>query len=453
MNILIIEDSSTIQGVLREILSSLGGEIFSAYSGEEGLKILNEEEIDVILLDLMLPNLTGFEVLDAAKRDFPSVPIIVITALASIDTAIEAMKRGAFHYIPKPFKNEEIIIQVNKALEQRKIIEENIKLKEILLKKYSFSNIIGKSPALQKVFEIIKLAAPSNSNILITGESGTGKELVARAIHLNSKRKDRPFIPINCGTMDPLLLESNLFGHIKGAFTGAVSNKKGLLEVADGGSLFMDEIGSIPIDTQAKILRVIQEKEFLPLGDVKFKKIDVRFISATNVDLEKNTLEGKFRQDLYYRLNVIHIHLPPLKERKEDIPLLVDHFLKRYGEENEKRDLKISEKTLKILMDYDWPGNVRELENVIERAVVLSSEEIITPELLPKDILRPSRPIKVFTFGDPNFSYKTAIEEFQRKLIKEALERCDGVQRKTAKLLKIKPSTLNILIKRLKINS
>lgn len=451
MKILIIEDNPTLQGVLREILEPLGEEILSAYTGEEGLKILKEEEIDLVLLDLMLPKITGLEVLDQIKKDFESIPVIVITAYASIDTAIDAMKRGAFHYIPKPFKNEEILIQVKKALEQRALIEENIRLKEALLSKYSFENIIGKSPDLQRVFELIKMAAPSNSNILITGESGTGKELVARAIHHNSKRKDKPFIPINCGTMDPLLLESQLFGHKKGAFTGAVSDKKGLLEVADGGSLFMDEIGSIPMDTQAKILRVIQEKEFLPLGDVNFKKVDVRLISATNVDLNKLIEEGKFRQDLYYRLNVIHIHLPPLKDRKEDIPLLVDYFLKKFGKENEKEDLKIKPETLKILMDYDWPGNVRELENAIERAVVLCPEKEISPDYLPKEILRPTRPIKTYTFSDPNFSYKNALEEYQRKLIKEALEKSEWVQRKAANLLKIKPSTLSILIKKLKI--
>lgn len=451
MKILIIEDNPTLQGVLREILEPLGEEVISAYTGEEGLKILKEEDIDLVLLDLMLPKISGLEVLDQIKKDFESIPVIVITAYASIDTAIDAMKRGAFHYIPKPFKNEEILIQVKKALEQRALIEENIRLKEALLSKYSFENIIGKSPDLQRVFELIKMAAPSNSNILITGESGTGKELVARAIHLHSKRKDKPFIPINCGTMDPILLESQLFGHKKGAFTGAVSDKKGLLEVADGGSLFMDEIGSIPVETQAKILRVIQEKEFLPLGDVNFKKVDVRLISATNVDLNKLIEEGKFRQDLYYRLNVIHIHLPPLKDRKEDIPLLVDYFLKKFGKENEKEDLKLKPEALKILMDYDWPGNVRELENAIERAVVLCPEREISPEYLPKEILRPTRPIKTYTFSDPNFSYKNALEEYQRKLIVEALEKSEWIQRKAANLLKIKPSTLSILIKKLKI--
>jgi two-component system response regulator PilR (NtrC family) len=451
MKILIIEDNETIQGLLREILEELKCELFSAYTGEEGLKILKEEEIDVVLLDLMLPKITGFEVLDILRENYSTIPVIVITAYASIDTAIEAMKKGAFHYIPKPFKNEEILVQVKKALDQRALIEENVRLKEALVKKYSFSNIIGKSPDLQKVFEIIKMAAPSNSNILITGESGTGKELVARAIHLHSKRKDKPFIPINCGTMDPLLLESHLFGHIKGAFTGAVSNKKGLLEVADGGSLFMDEIGSIPPETQAKILRVIQEKEFLPLGDVNFKKVDVRLISATNVDLNKLIEEGKFRQDLYYRLNVIHIHLPPLKDRKEDIPLLVDHFLKKYGKENEKEGLKISPGALKILMDYDWPGNIRELENAIERAVVLCPDIEISPEYLPKEILRPTKPIKILTFDDPEFSFNKAMEEYKKKLIQEALIKAEGVQRRAAKILKIRPSTLNILIKKLKI--
>jgi two-component system response regulator PilR (NtrC family) len=457
MNILIIDDNATLQQILRDILGGTGHELFSAYSGEEGLALLDEEEVDVVLLDVMLPKMSGLEALERIKEKYPSVPVIVITAYSSVESAIEAMKRGAFHYIPKPFKNEEILVNVNKALEQRRLMQANERLMEELKRRYSFSNIIGKSPAMARVFELIHLAAPSTSNILFTGESGTGKELAARAIHLNSRRAKNPFIPVNSGSMGPELLESHLFGHIKGAFTGAVANKKGLFEAAEGGSIFLDEIGNIPLDTQAKILRVIQEKEFMPLGGIATKKADVRIIAATNARLEALVEEGRFRKDLFYRLNVISIPLPPLRERKEDIPLLVEHFLRLYGQENQKARLAFKASSMRLLMDYDWPGNVRELENAVERSVVLATEEKIGPDLLPAQIKYASRPLQPGapstppTLGQREFSFYKATEEFQREMILEAMDRAGGIQRRAAAILRIQPSTFNIMLKRLKI--
>jgi two-component system response regulator PilR (NtrC family) len=452
MSILIVDDNATVQTVLRDILETTGQELLSAYTGEEGLDLIEREEVDVVLLDLMLPKLSGLEVLERARERYPSVPVIVITAYSSVETAIEAMRRGAFHYLPKPFKNDEILVNVHKALEQRRLMQANERLIEELQRKYSFGAIIGKSAPMQRVFELIRLAAPSTSTILITGESGTGKELAARAIHLNSRRARGAFVPVNSGSMGPELLESHLFGHVKGAFTGAVSSKRGLFEVADGGSLFLDEVGTIPLDTQAKILRVLQEKEFMPLGGVDTRKVDVRIIAATNTLLERLVEEGRFRQDLFYRLNVISIPLPPLRERREDIPLLTEHFLRVYGTENGKPGLQVAPAALKALMEYDWPGNVRELENCIERAVVLATQETLGRDLLPAHIGRPTaaarRPV---TLGGKDFSFKQATDEFQRNLIAEALERCGGVQRRAARLLKLQPSTFNIMIKRLKV--
>ena len=297
----------------------------------------------------------------------------MITAFASMETAITAMKKGAFDYITKPFKNDEVLVVLRNAVERRRLVAENVTLKQNLQARYhKFANIIGGSPQMKQVFDLIIQAAPSRSTILITGESGTGKELVARAIHSNSARSDKSFVTVNSGNLPPDLLESTLFGHVKGAFTGAVYPKKGLFELADKGSIFFDEIGNIPIETQAKLLRVMQEREFMRLGGMETIKVDVRIIAATNVDLKQEMEDGRFREDLFYRLHVITIHLPPLRERKDDIPLLVQHFLEKYGEENERPELEVLPEALDLLMEYDWPGNVRELENVIERAVVLT---------------------------------------------------------------------------------
>ena len=451
--ILIVDDEEVLQDVLTTLLESEGYSTLSARTGEEGLRLLGEEDVDLVLLDLMLPGMTGQEVLKQIRRDHPDQVVVVITAYSSVETAIVAMRDGAFDYVPKPFKNDEVLLTIQKGLENRRLTAENRSLKDQLKQKYAFDNIIGKSKPMLEVFELIRLAAPSKSNILVLGESGTGKELVAKALHLNSLRADGPFVTVNSGSMPADLLESNLFGHERGAFTGAVTAKKGLFEVADGGSLFFDEIGNIPPDTQAKLLRVIQEKEFMRLGGVETLHSDVRLIAATNIDLERSVARGDFREDLYYRLNVITISLPPLRERTEDVPLLIRHFLERYASENGKEIDDVATDAMQALMDYHWPGNVRELENVIERAVVLSQEPVLGVDLLAPAVRRrngmpmPSEPLP-----DSGISLKNAVSAYERRLIVQALQATEGVQKRAAELLHVKPTTLHEMMKRLEID-
>ena len=455
MKILIVDDEEVLQDVLTSLVRREGWEPTSARTGEEALGILEQEEMDLVLLDLMLPGLSGLEVMAQILERDPDQVVVIITAYSSIEGAIEAMRQGAFHYIPKPFKNEEVMVTLKKGLEKRRLLRENRTLREQLQKRYGFDNIIGKSKSMQKVFELIELAAPSKSNILILGDSGTGKELVAKAIHHHSRRADGAFITVNSGSMPHDLLESSLFGHEKGAFTGAISNKKGLFEVASGGSIFFDEIGNIPLETQAKLLRVIQEKEFMRLGGVETLKADARVIAATNADLDRMVREGTFREDLYYRLNVITLELPPLRERSEDIPLLAQHFLHHYAGENEKELSRIDPQALELLLDHHWPGNVRELENVIERAVVLSTGEVLDTELLPPTVREPRGGGSMPTPELPSngFSFKEAVANYERQLIVRALRSEDGVQKRAAERLKVKPTTLHEMMKRLKITT
>ncbi len=456
MRVLVIDDEEVLRDVLQAVLSREGFEVLLAASGEEGLTVIDDAEVDVdlVILDMMLPGMSGLETLRSIKETHPTTPVIIITAFSSIDGAIEAMKRGAFHYIPKPFKNEEVIHTVNKALEQRRLTSENERLKAELSDKYSYSNIIGKSESMRRVFDLIRVAAPSKSNILIAGESGTGKELVAKAIHHASPRSRNAFVTVNSGSLPPELLESNLFGHVKGAFTGAIATKRGLFEVADGGSIFLDEIGNINLETQAKLLRVIQEKEFMRLGAVDTIKVDVRIIAASNVDLQDLVRDGEFREDLFYRLNVIAIALPPLRRRREDIPLLTAHFLEMYSEENKKKRREVTPDAMKILLEHPWPGNVRELENTIERAVVLSPTERIGLDLLPDYLRSPNMSEQPLTVVPADgLSFKDAVASYERTMILQSLELANGVQKKAAELLQLKPSTLNEMMKRLGIQA
>ena len=415
---------------------------------------------DAAIVDIMMPGIDGIATLDELKRIDEDLAVVIITAYGSIESAISAMKAGAFDYITKPFKNEEVVVVVRNAMERRRLVHENRNLRQNIQERYhKFANIIGKSPRMRQVFDLIIQAAPSRSTILIQGESGTGKELVARAIHANSSRSERSFVTVNSGNLPPDLLESTLFGHVKGAFTGAVYPKKGMFDLADKGSIFFDEIGyeymmdlENYIETQSKILRVLQDRRFMHLGGVHEVQVDVRIIAATNVDLRQMMEEGKFREDLFYRLHVISIQLPPLRDRKDDIPLLVHHFLEKYGEENRKRDLEVMPEALDLLTEYDWPGNVRELENVIERAVVLTPGARIGVELIPDHVKKaPNFHMPQFVVPPEGISFKDVITDFEKRLIESTLEAAGGVQKRAAELLHIKPTTLNEMIKRYEI--
>lgn len=442
---------------MREVISKLlakeGYRVFTASTGDEGLQLLKEEAVDLVLLDLMLPGKSGLDVLAEIKADESDIEVIMISAYASIENAVQALKAGAFYFVTKPFKNEELLHIVRNGLRKRFLEIENRRLKESLEKRYSFHNIVGKSEPMQRVFDLVAHVGPSRSTVLIVGESGTGKELIAKAIHNSSPRKDQAFVALNSGSIPSDLLESELFGHVKGSFTGAVATKKGIFEIADGGTIFLDEVGTVPMQTQAKLLRVIQEREFRRVGGLENIKVDVRILAATNIDLREAVDDGRFRDDLYYRLNVITLQLPPLRDRREDIPLLVDHFVKRFCEANQRPMCTVEPDGLRALMEYDWPGNVRELENAIERAVVLAPEDgLISRALLPHEILGSvptSHPGgQLFRNGG---SLREQVLEFERNLILEALRKTDWNQKRAAELLKVNPTTLNEKLKRLDI--
>jgi two-component system response regulator PilR (NtrC family) len=449
-SVLVIDDEEVMREILEALLTREGYRVKVASSGEEGLEYARSTSFDAAIVDVMMPGIDGITTLEELKKLDEDLPVVMVTAFASVETAISAMKRGAFDYITKPFKNDEVIVVVRNAVERRQLVAENAALRQTLhAQAQKFSGIIGRSPRMRQVFNLIMQAAPSRSTILITGESGTGKELVARAIHANSPRADRSFVTVNSGNLPPDLLESTLFGHVKGAFTGAINPKKGLYDLADKGSIFFDEIGNIPHETQAKLLRVMQEREFMRLGGMETIRVDARIIAATNCDLKEMVDEGRFREDLYYRLHVINIYLPPLRERKDDIPPLVQHFLEKYGEENNKADIELKPEALDLLMEYSWPGNVRELENVIERAVVLSPTATIGADLIPDHVrTAPTFRIPNFVVPPEGLSFKDVITNVERRLIESTLEAAGGVQKKAAELLKIKPTTLNEMIKR-----
>jgi DNA-binding NtrC family response regulator len=452
VRILVIDDEPVIADVLRDLLGGEGYTVTVAADAASGRDLLKSDDWDALLLDLMLPDADGLDMLRWVRDRKPDLAVVMITAHGSVENAVAAMKSGAFHYVTKPFKNEEVRHLVARAVRTTRLQMENKDLRRALKERNSFERIVGKSKPMQEVYRFIEQVAPSRSTLLIQGESGTGKELVAQAVHRRSQRADKPFTVVSSSSIPTELLEDNLFGHVRGAFTGAGSDKIGLLEAADGGTVLFDEITTVAPVVQAKLLRVIQEKEFLPLGSVESRTVDVRILAATNEDMKQLVNAGSFREDLYYRLNVINISLPPLRERLDDIQPLTAHFLDRYNAENGKNVRRVSREALERMLNYDWPGNVRELENVIERGVVLARGEEITLDLLPKDMQK-----KFFlpaSGGIPEgLSLGEALSRYERQLIEAALRRTDGVQKRAAEMLGLKPTTLNEKIKRLGIRT
>ena len=452
-SILVVDDEPAIRDSLETLLSEANYRVTLAKNGSEGLKKIGKNIFDLVLLDVMMPDKNGLEVLEEIHHSSPETAVIMITAFGTIENAVKAIKSGALDYVTKPWDNEKLLIDIHNGIEHQKLQHENRELKRALRRQYEFSNIVGKSEQMLKIFDLVAQVAQSRSTVLIQGESGTGKELIAKAIHANSNRANKAFVTVNSGSLPSDLLESTLFGHLKGAFTSAVASKKGLFEVADQGSIFFDEIGTIGLDTQSKLLRVLQEKEFMRLGGLDTIKVDTRIITATNVNLNIQVEQGTFREDLFYRLNVISIQLPPLRDRKEDIPLLAAHFLQKFCDENNKNLHPISPNILNLLMKHDWPGNVRELENVIERAVVLSSSEELVEELISLDASTIS--VKKNTDGPlvlDGLSLSGRVDSFEKKLIVQMLEEVNWSQTEAAKKFSVKLSTLNSKIKRLGID-
>ena len=448
--ILIIDDEHAIRESLDTLLTLEGFAVDVAGDGAAGLDLLARNEYDLLLLDLALPGQTGIELLPRILEVQPGLPVIMITAFGTVGNVVDAIRAGAENFVQKPWDNEKLLADIRAAVGRHRAEEEVVQLKRTLKQRYNFENIVGKSEPMLRLFDLVAQVAPSRSTVLIQGESGTGKELIAKAIHANSPRRDRPFVPVNTGAVPSELLESTLFGHVKGAFTSAISAKKGLFEVANGGTLFLDEIGTMGIDMQAKILRVLQDRRFMHLGGTQEIQVDVRIIAATNVNLQDAVREGRFREDLFYRLNVISLELPPLRSRREDIPLLAAHFLKFYAEENSTDHRSLSPEAMRIIMDYEWPGNVRELENAMERGVVLSTSRIIGPELLPTQLTGSTYSASLLDH-QPNASLFDLMEEIERRIISDRLERCHWNQTEAAEYFKIPLSTLNQKIKRLNI--
>ena len=452
-SILVIDDEQGIRESLEQLLKLEGYKADCASTGDEGLKRIDDGVFDLVLLDINLPDRNGLDLLQHIKRDSPEVGVIMITAYDSSQMAFQASKQGAESYITKPWDNDKLLLEVRNALDKSRLQVENTQLRRAL-KRYDLPNLVGKSEKMQKVMDLITQVAASRATVLITGDSGTGKELVAKTIHATSPRADRPFVPVNTGSMPVDLLESTLFGHVKGAFTSAIATKRGLFEVADQGTIFFDEIGTVGVETQTKLLRVIQEREFMRLGGTETIKVDVRILAATNADLRRMVLEGKFREDLFYRLNVITVGLPPLRDRKEDIPQLVEHFLKKFSAENARTGLQFPPEALKVMMDYEWPGNVRELENAVERAVVLASGALLGPDLLPEQLfLNGSHEPSLFPAESlDGRSLFEIMEGCERRIILDMLTRANWSQTEAAERFKIPLSTLNQKIKRLHID-
>src|SRR5690242_7661358 len=451
--ILVVDDEADIRESLETLLSMEGYGVELAQNATEGLRKIEAGNYDLILLDLMMPDRSGMEVLKEIRERDLETPIFMITAYGSVEVAVDALKNGANDYFSKPWDNEKLLIEIDRMIATSRLARENIQLKRAFKQQYSFPNIVGKSDRMLRILDLVTQVAPSRATILITGETGTGKELIAKAVHANSARADQLFVPVNSGSVPSDLLESALFGHVKGAFTGAIATRKGYFETANRGTIFFDEIGTISPETQAKLLRVIQEREFMPVGSNESIKVDVRIIAATNADLKKLVEEGKFREDLYYRLNVINLSLPPLRERKEDIPRLVEHFFTKYSRDNEKfldadakSLLRFESDAMQLLMDYNWPGNVRELENAVERAVVLAAQMTVPVDVLPDSILQAGGVrIRRDASGTlpADASLFEVVADFERRKIIETLETVNWNQTDDAEKLVIPLSTLN----------
>ncbi len=448
--ILIIDDEAAIRESLETLLALEGYRVDTAIDGEVGLDRIGQHAYDLVLLDLALPGRNGIEILGSIQERQADLPVIMLTAYGTVDNVIDAIRGGAQNFVQKPWDNEKLLADIRSAIARYRAEEENVQLKRALKQRYNFPNIIGKSEIMLQVFDLVAQVAPSRSTVLIQGESGTGKELIAKAVHANSPRKDKAFVPVNTGAVPTDLLESTLFGHVKGAFTSAIAAKKGLFEMANGGTLFLDEIGTMPLDTQAKILRVLQDKRFMQLGGVHEIQVDVRIITATNVDLRAAVREGKFREDLFYRLDVIRFDLPPLRARREDIPALAAHFLKRYSDENELAVRTLSPEGLRALVVFEVRGNVVELVIVMEGGVVLSSGPVIGLELLPSHITGRSYSSSLLEHT-PNASLFDILEDIERRIIIDKMERCNWNQTDAAEQFRIPLSTLNQKIKRLNI--
>jgi len=455
--ILIVDDEEIVIRSCLRILSDSNYVVDSVQDGWEALRKVDETDYDVIVLDIMMPRIDGLEVLQQVKERHPDVDVIMVTGLSQIQTAVKAMKLGAFDYLSKPFDPDELKHVVDRALERRRLLQENRDLKSEVNSKYRFENIIGASPPMQSVYRLIAKCAPTNSTVLITGESGTGKEMIARAIHYNSLRKDQPFVTVDCNTLSEHLLESELFGHIKGSFTGAVANKRGMFEIANNGTLFLDEFGNIPLSTQAKLLRVIQEREFRAVGSTGTQKTNVRLVTATNKDLKALVAEGTFREDLYYRINVFPIHSPALRERRDDIPALAFHFLKIFCNELEKPVAGISAGAMSLLMSYDWPGNVRELENTMHRAAILASDNIVRQAHLVNIINTSAQPdLEVPRTSEDlkrvkKIAREKSVEEVEKLFIQETLKRNGSNVTRSAEETGMQRSNFQALMKKYNI--
>ncbi len=449
--ILIVDDERNYLVVLEALLGPEGYEILTTDNAPDAVRLVRAADLDLVITDMKMPGMNGMELLEECKSIKTELPIVIMTAYGTIELAVEAMKKHAYDYITKPFQNEQLKLTVKKALKNYRLIKENRLLNEALSDRFKYGNIIGKSEPMLKVYDLIEKVAQSKASVLITGPSGTGKELIAKAIHFNGPRKDRPFVSINCGALTETLLESELFGHEKGAFTGAIAMKKGRFELANEGTLFLDEVSEMPPSLQVKLLRVLQEMEFERVGGTKTIKVDVRVLSASNRNIKDDVTEGAFREDLFYRLNVIQIEVPPLRERTDDIPLLVKHFIEKYKSEKAKGKIELSPEVWKMVYTYPWPGNVRELENAIERAVILNSGNMITLEDFSEELTGAQAEFNIDSIIPPNVPLSDALEQIEEKMVRRALSQCNNIQAHAAKSLGITKSLIQHKMKKYKI--